>query len=76
MLQDKDSTDKPIQKLPATGYIRIAYLVTFLTLSKPTIWRLVKAGKFPKPIKLSEQCTAWKAEAVHEWLASLESAQS
>ncbi len=60
------------QQLPTTGYIRIVDLVKFIPLSKNSIWRLSKTGKFPKPVKLSEKCTAWKCEAVHEWLASRE----
>jgi prophage regulatory protein len=32
-----------------------------------TIWLWVKNGTFPKPIKLSENCTAWTAEAVQHW---------
>jgi predicted DNA-binding transcriptional regulator AlpA len=28
----------------------------------------VKAGEFPKPIKLSERVTAWKVEDVRAWM--------
>ncbi len=31
-----------------------------LPFSAPTLWRKVKAGTFPKPIKLSDRVTAWK----------------
>jgi predicted DNA-binding transcriptional regulator AlpA len=31
---------------------------------------MVKGGKFPKPVKLSVQITAWKAEDVREWIDS------
>ncbi|SFF19610.1 AlpA family transcriptional regulator [Nitrosomonas sp. Nm166] len=36
-------------------------------VASSTIWGWVKAGKFPKPIKLSENCTAWKAADVEAW---------
>lgn len=32
-----------------------------------TIWGWVKNGTFPKPIKLSQNCTAWDAAQVEAW---------
>lgn len=63
--------------LPTTGYIRQSVLVGdtkagkvgILPFSAATLWRRVRAGAFPAPIKLSERVTAWKAEDVHCWLA-------
>jgi predicted DNA-binding transcriptional regulator AlpA len=40
-----------------------------LPFSAPTLWRLVKAGKFPKPTKLSAGVTAWQVGQVRAWLA-------
>ncbi len=62
------------QELPKVGYIRVATLAKFLGISKTTIWRKSKDGTFPKPVRLTEKTTAWKAELVHEWLASREAA--
>lgn len=39
-----------------------------LPFSSPTLWRLVKAGKFPSPVKLSERVTAWRVEDVRAWM--------
>jgi len=39
-------------------------------LSKTHLYRLVQAGKFPKPIKLSERVSAWDEAAVDDWLAA------
>ena len=41
-----------------------------LPFSAPTLWRMVKAGKFPAPYKLSERVTAWRVGAVREWINS------
>lgn len=38
--------------------------------SSPTLWRRVKAGEFPAPVKLSERVTAWRVEDVRAWMAS------
>lgn len=32
-------------------------------------WKLVRAGKFPAPVKLSVRCTRWRLSAVKEWMA-------
>jgi len=56
-------------QLPTTGYVRQAQLVgTILPFSAATLWRLVRAGKFPQPVKLSPRVTAWKAEHIRAWL--------
>lgn len=41
-----------------------------LPFSAATLWRMAKAGTFPKPIKLSERVTAWKVGDVRAWIAS------
>ena len=41
-----------------------------LPFSHTTLWRLVRAGTFPKPIKLADRITAWRAEDVDAWLRS------
>lgn len=56
-------------ELPATGYIRQAQLIpAIIPFSAATLWRKVSSGEFPKPYKLSERVTAWKAEDIREWL--------
>lgn len=32
-----------------------------------TIWGWVKKGTFPKPYKLSENCSAWDSREVEAW---------
>lgn len=54
--------------LPATGYVRIKQLVRFIPVSRTTIWRKVKAGAFPRPVKLSQQVTGWRVEDVRAWM--------
>jgi predicted DNA-binding transcriptional regulator AlpA len=62
-------------RLPETGYVRQAQLIPhILPFSSPTLWRMVKAGKFPAPIKLSTRVTAWRAESIREWMREREAA--
>jgi predicted DNA-binding transcriptional regulator AlpA len=36
--------------------------------SSATLWRMVKAGKFPAPKKLSPGVTGWWWGDIHEWI--------
>ena len=65
--------------LPDSALIREAQLVQSpkrpdtpapLPFSAPTLWRKVKAGTFPKPVKLSERITAWNVGAVRAWITA------
>jgi prophage regulatory protein len=40
--------------------------------SKHSIERWVREGRFPKPIKITEQGCAWRLAHVEAWLAKLE----
>jgi len=51
-------------------FYRLPQLKACLNVSGSSIWSWVKAGKFPKPIKLSENCTAWNAADVEAWAQS------
>lgn len=59
----------PAILLQKNGYLRQAQLIPhILPFSHATLWRMVKAGRFPAPVKLSDRITAWKSSAVIEWL--------
>lgn len=58
-----------VSELPATGYIRQSQLIpAIIPFSSATLWRKVKAGTFPAPVKLSERVTAWDVSAIKEWM--------
>ena len=40
-------------------------------LSRVTIWRLEKEGKFPPRIKISQKRIGWRKDEVAKWIASL-----
>jgi predicted DNA-binding transcriptional regulator AlpA len=67
MTKDLSSFDK----LPASGYIRQKNLIpSVVPISHATLWRKVKTGEFPAPVKLSKRITAWKVSDVKAWLES------
>lgn len=55
--------------MPATGYMRQSQLIpSIFPFSSATLWRKVKAGTFPKPVKLGPRITAWRVEDIREML--------
>nr|WP_186122885.1 AlpA family phage regulatory protein [Burkholderia gladioli] len=57
------------QNLGLEAYLRISQLISgrFVPFSKPTVWRKVREGTFPAPVKLSAGVTAWKLSDIQEW---------
>lgn len=41
-------------------------------LSKPTIYRLIRQGRFPQPLQLSSQAVGWLKHEVVDWIATRE----
>ncbi len=55
--------------LPDSGYVRQAQLIpAIFPFSSATLWRKVKAGTFPKPVKLGPRITAWKVDDIRALL--------
>ena len=54
---------------PDTGFIRQSHVLEVVPFSAATLWRMVRAGTFPAPVKLSTRVTAWKCSDVREWIA-------
>lgn len=60
--------------LPETGFLRIYQILgdpkatppipALIPISKSNWWAGVKSGRYPKPVKLSERCTAWRVEDI------------
>jgi len=60
--------------LPETGYLRLPQILgdagamppvpPIIPVGKSTWWAGVKAGHFPKPVKLGPRITAWRVEDI------------
>lgn len=53
---------------PSRKALRFPKVAEKTGLSKTHLYRLIQAGKFPKPIKLSERVSAWDEAAIDAWL--------
>ena len=57
--------------IPETGFVRLPQVLSVIPVSKSTWWAGCKAGKFPSPVKLNANCTAWRAEDVHKLIEQI-----
>jgi prophage regulatory protein len=55
-------------QLPSEGFVRLALILTLFPVSPSTWWRGVRSGRYPRPVKLSAYCTAWRVEDIRELL--------
>lgn len=39
-------------------------------LSKSTLYRLIKQGSFPPPLRLAARAVRWRSEEIDEWLSN------
>jgi prophage regulatory protein len=49
--------------------IRKPELMSRIGLSDASIWRMERAGKFPKRVRLGSQSVGWFSDEVEGWLA-------
>ncbi len=50
--------------IPATGFLRLAQVLTIIPVSKSTWFEGVRAGRYPKPVKIGPRASGWKAEDI------------
>lgn len=65
-----------MHKLPETGYLRLSQIIgrkptgddpglpAIIPISASSWWKGVRAGRFPKPVKLGPRMTAWKVKEI------------
>ena len=53
---------------PEDRIVRIAEVAHMTGLSRPTIYRLTRDGKFPPSIRLGANSIGWRLSAVESWL--------
>lgn len=57
--------------IPETGFVRLPQVLEVIPVGKTCWWEGVRTGRYPKPVKLSARCTAWKAEDIRELIKRL-----
>jgi prophage regulatory protein len=68
--------DKTVRKTPLLLY-RYEDLVAFgIIRNRMTLYRWIKKGTFPRPVKIGANTVAWRAESVERWFADKEAASA
>jgi prophage regulatory protein len=50
--------------------LRLSDVVRVTRLSRSTLWRLERAGRFPPRRQLSARAVAWSEQEVNDWIRS------
>jgi prophage regulatory protein len=66
-------------QLPETGFLRLSQIVgnpkaeppvpAVIPIGRSSWWEGVRAGRFPKPLKLGPRTTVWRVEDIRELIA-------
>ena len=51
--------------LPEAGFVRLHHVLRVFPISRSSWYAGVRAGKYPKPVRLGPYTTAWRAEDIH-----------
>jgi predicted DNA-binding transcriptional regulator AlpA len=57
--------------IPETGFLRLPDVLRLIPVKKTCWWEGVRSGRFPKAIKLSPRCTAWRVEDIRQLIKTL-----
>ena len=48
--------------------VRLREIVKLLSISRANVYRLIKIGKFPQSIKLTERTVVWRLSEIETWV--------
>lgn len=52
------------------GFLRAAEVMRIIGVSRTTLWRMEREGKFPKRRSISGAAVGWREDEVQEWIDS------
>ncbi len=61
---------KNFDSLPDSALVRQPVVEALFGYSAATVWRMVKKGKLPAPLRLAERITTWNVGDLRKVLAS------
>ena len=56
--------------MPAKKLLRLPQVIDRIGICKASVFRLVKLGQFPAPIRISDRAVAWVESDLDEWIDS------
>lgn len=57
--------------LPEVGFLRLSEVLKLIPLSKSAWFRGVAEGRFPRPVKLTQRASAYRASDIRDLLERL-----
>ena len=68
-IKNCDSLDKERDAQGIEGFLSRAEVRALTGLSATTIWREIRAGRFPEPVALSPNRKAFRANDIAQWVS-------
>jgi prophage regulatory protein len=59
---------KPKEQCMSKALLRLPQVRQHVGLSRSELYRLIKLGRFPRPVPLGERARAWDADEVERWI--------
>lgn len=54
--------------LPQPAFYRMKDVIRITSLSRPTLYRRIAAGRFPQPVRLGGRACGWTSDALDAWI--------
>ncbi len=48
--------------------LRLREVTRVTGLARSTIYKLIREGRFPRPVKLAARAVAWRSDVVNAWI--------
>jgi predicted DNA-binding transcriptional regulator AlpA len=68
-IDESGSIERREADLVAPAFYRIGDVLRITTLSRPTLYRRMAVGRFPRPVHLGGRACGWHQQAVQLWVA-------
>jgi prophage regulatory protein len=68
---DDEMNDDIAPYAPPERLLRIGTVLDRTGFSRATLYRKIADGSFPKQVKISERCAAWRESEVNAWITSI-----
>lgn len=69
-IETKDNKTPKVREISFEGILRAADVKLITGLSRVTIWRLEREGRFPARVQLSGNRVGWYGNEVQDWIKS------
>ena len=57
-------------RLAPDEFLTVREVCRITRMSRSTLWRMERAGNFPKRVRRTDATVAWRASEVHAWIAA------